>query len=93
MKKLTKEVVQSCNGMEATTDNLNHLQRALSKHVNNKRQLIVLDDMWVDALKEHGQCWKKFCAPFSSVQEGSIMLVTTRCSKVAKGVCTRSPSY
>ncbi|XP_037475039.1 putative disease resistance RPP13-like protein 1 [Triticum dicoccoides] len=88
VKRLTKEVIQSCNGKEATTDNLDSLQRALSNHVKNKRVLIVLDDMWDDSLKENGQCWKRFCAPFTSVQEGSMMLITTRCPKVAEGVRT-----
>uniref|UniRef100_A0ACD5YAN9 Uncharacterized protein n=1 Tax=Avena sativa TaxID=4498 RepID=A0ACD5YAN9_AVESA len=91
VKRLTKEVIQSCTGKDATTDNLDSLQRALSKHVNNKRLLIVLDDMWDDALKENGQCWKRFCAPFRSVREGSMMLVTTRCPNVTEGVRTMEP--
>uniref|UniRef100_A0ACD5Z8J3 Uncharacterized protein n=1 Tax=Avena sativa TaxID=4498 RepID=A0ACD5Z8J3_AVESA len=44
--------------------------------------------MWDDALKENGQCWKRFCAPLLSAQEGSMMLITTRCPKVAEGVRT-----
>ena len=88
VKRLTKEAIQSCTKKEGANDNLNSLQRALSNHVNNKRLLIVLDDMWDDALKENEQCWKRFIAPFRSVQEGSAMLVTTRCPNVAKDVCT-----
>ncbi|VAH55131.1 unnamed protein product [Triticum turgidum subsp. durum] len=91
VKRLTKEVIQSCNGKEATSDNLDALQRALSNHVDKRRLLIVLDDMWDDALKENGQCWKRFCAPFRSVQEGSVMLVTTRCPTVDEGVRTMDP--
>ncbi|XBI60823.1 hypothetical protein VPH35_041701 [Triticum aestivum] len=91
VKRLTKEAIQSCTGKEATTDNLDYLQRALSNHVSNRRLLIVLDDMWDDALKENGQCWKRFCAPFRNVQEGSAMLVTTRCPNVTKGVGTMGP--
>ncbi|CAM0901779.1 unnamed protein product, partial [Alopecurus aequalis] len=91
VKRLTKEVIQSYTGKEEAADNLDSLQRALSNHVSNKRLLIVLDDMWDDALKENGQCWKRFCAPFRSVQEGSMMLVTTRCLNVTKGVCTMEP--
>ncbi|KAF7019711.1 hypothetical protein CFC21_032865 [Triticum aestivum] len=91
VKRLTKEVIQSCTGKETRTDNLDSLQNALYNHVNNKRLLIVLDDMWDDALKENGQCWKRFCAPFRSVQEGSAMLVSTRCPKVAMGVRTIEP--
>uniref|UniRef100_A0ACD5YTU1 Uncharacterized protein n=1 Tax=Avena sativa TaxID=4498 RepID=A0ACD5YTU1_AVESA len=32
VKRLTKEVIQSCTGKDTTTDNLDALQRALSKH-------------------------------------------------------------
>ncbi|XP_048547495.1 disease resistance protein RGA2-like [Triticum urartu] len=91
VKRLTKEVIQSCTGKEATADNLNTLQEILSNYVNNERLLIVLDDVWDDALKKNGQCWKRFCAPFRSVQEGSLMLVTTRCPKVTEGMCTMEP--
>uniref|UniRef100_A0ACD5V9I7 Uncharacterized protein n=2 Tax=Avena sativa TaxID=4498 RepID=A0ACD5V9I7_AVESA len=91
VKRLTKEVIQSCTGKKATVDNLDSLQHALSNHVKNKRILIVLDDMWDDALKENGDCWKRFCAPLKSAQEGSMMLVTTRCPKVVEGVRTMKP--
>ncbi|CAM0948029.1 unnamed protein product [Alopecurus aequalis] len=91
VKRLTREVVESCPGKMIRTNNLDSLQRALSNRVNNKRLLIVLDDMWDDALKENGQCWKRFCAPLLSAKEGSMMLVTTRCPKVANGVGTMNP--
>ncbi|XBH59998.1 hypothetical protein VPH35_114646 [Triticum aestivum] len=91
VKRLTKEAIQSCSGKEVRIDNLDSLHHALREHVKNKRFLIVLDDMWDDALKENGQCWNKFCAPLESFQEGSMMLVTTRCRKVAEGVSTMEP--
>ncbi|VAH55128.1 unnamed protein product [Triticum turgidum subsp. durum] len=47
--------------------------------------------MWGDALRENGQCWKRFCAPFRSVKDGSMMLVTTRCPEVTEGVRTMDP--
>ncbi|KAF7076250.1 hypothetical protein CFC21_080934 [Triticum aestivum] len=83
VKRLTKEVIESNPGKVATSDNLNSLQNALSKILHNKRFLIVLDDMWDDALKENGQCWKRFCAPLQDVLQGSMILVTTRSPKVA----------
>ncbi|KAM3405689.1 hypothetical protein ACQJBY_008289 [Aegilops geniculata] len=89
--RLTKEVMQFCSTKEGKHDNLDSLQRAISNQVNNKRLLIVLDDMWDDALKEYGHCWKRFCAPFRNVKEGSLMLVTTRCPKVTEGVRTMKP--
>jgi hypothetical protein len=53
--------------------------------------LIVVDDVWDDALKENGQRWDKFCVPFRNVVRGSIMLVTTRSPEVAYGVHTMEP--
>ncbi|KAM3299400.1 hypothetical protein ACQJBY_040741 [Aegilops geniculata] len=88
VKRLTKKAIQLCTGEETTTDDLDSLQRDLSKHVSNKRLLVFLDDMRDDALKENGQCWKRFCAPFRNVRGGSMILVTTRCSEVTEGVRT-----
>ncbi|SPT16027.1 unnamed protein product [Triticum aestivum] len=90
-KRLTKEAIESCTGKKAKIDNFDSLQRALSNHMKNKRLLIVLDDVWDDALKDNGRCWEMFCAPFTSVQEGSAMLVTTRCPNVTKAVHTMEP--
>ncbi|XP_037482637.1 putative disease resistance protein RGA1 [Triticum dicoccoides] len=91
VKRLTKKAIQFCTGEETTTDDLDSLQRDLSKHVSNKRLLVFLDDMRDDALKENGQCWKRFCAPFRDVRGGSMILVTTRCSEVTEGVRTMEP--
>ncbi|SPT20969.1 unnamed protein product [Triticum aestivum] len=90
-ERLTKEAIESCTGKEAKIDNLDSLQRAISNHVKNKRLLIVLDDVWDDALKDNGRCWEMFCAPFASAQEGSAMLVTTRCPNITKAVHTMEP--
>ncbi|KAF7012652.1 hypothetical protein CFC21_026821 [Triticum aestivum] len=90
-KRLTKEVIESSTGKGPKIDHLDSLQRALYNHVKNKRLLIVLDDVWDDALKDNGRCWEMFCAPFTSVQEGSAMLVTTRCPNVTKAVHTMEP--
>jgi hypothetical protein len=47
--------------------------------------------VWDGALKENGQRWEKFCAPFRNVVHGSMMLVTTRSLEVADGVRTMEP--
>ncbi|XP_047051552.1 putative disease resistance protein RGA1 [Lolium rigidum] len=91
VKRLTKEVIESCTRKQATTENLNSLQNVLSDIVSRKRFLIVLDDMWDDVLKENGQCWKRFCAPLKNALPESVMLVTTRSQKVADRVGTRGP--
>ncbi|VAI40128.1 unnamed protein product [Triticum turgidum subsp. durum] len=90
-KRLTKEAIESFFGKEATTKNLNSLQHALSNTLENRKFLIVLDDLWDDALKENGQCWKRFCGPLKNVVRGSMMLVTTRSPKVVDLVHTMGP--
>ncbi|TVU32505.1 hypothetical protein EJB05_24236, partial [Eragrostis curvula] len=89
-KRLTKEAIQASGG-KTEADNLDHLQRILAGIMKQKRFLIVLDDMWDDALKENGQCWKRFCAPFKNALQGSKILVTTRSQKVVDLVCTMEP--
>ncbi|KAK1626174.1 hypothetical protein QYE76_000489 [Lolium multiflorum] len=91
VKRLTNDAIQSSSGKQANVDHLDSLQRALSENLSNKRFLIVVDDVWDDALKENGQRWEKFCAPFRNVVHGSMMLVTTRSPEVADGVCTMEP--
>ncbi|KAF6998628.1 hypothetical protein CFC21_014731 [Triticum aestivum] len=89
-KQLTKELVHSC-GEEIASDNLDYLQNKLAKVVRLKRFLMVLDDVWDDSVKDNGQEWQKFCAPLTTGVQGSMILVTTRSSKVAKLVCTLNP--
>ncbi|CAL4931558.1 unnamed protein product [Urochloa decumbens] len=91
VKRLTKDAIQSVPGKQATTDDLDSLQQALVRQLNKKRFLIILDDMWDDALKENGQCWKRFCAPLTNVVQGSMLLVTTRSPKIADRVGTMEP--
>ncbi|XP_047050571.1 putative disease resistance protein RGA1 [Lolium rigidum] len=91
VKRLTNDVIQSSTGKQANVDHLDSLQHALFENLSNKRFLIVVDDVWDDALKENGQRWEKFCAPFRNVVHGSMMLVTTRSPEVADGVRTMEP--
>ena len=44
-KRLTKEAIESFFGKEATTNNLNSLQHALSNTLENRKFLTVLDDL------------------------------------------------
>ncbi|KAF0932346.1 hypothetical protein E2562_010292 [Oryza meyeriana var. granulata] len=92
VKRLTKEAIESFSRKKIKLpDHLDSLQRALYEKVRNKRCLIVLDDIWDDALKENGQCWKRFSAPFTNVCQGSMMLITTRSAKVSDALHTLDP--
>ncbi|CAM0942665.1 unnamed protein product [Alopecurus aequalis] len=89
--RLTKDAIESSSGKMAKLDNLDSLQHALSENLSNKRFLIVVDDVWDDALEQNGQPWKTFCAPFGKIVHGSMMLVTTRSPEVADGVHSMEP--
>ncbi|PUZ75131.1 hypothetical protein GQ55_1G124600 [Panicum hallii var. hallii] len=91
VKRLTKEAMESYSKREVVKDNLNSLQGSLAIKLKTKRLLHVLDDMWHDALRENGQCWKRFCAPLKDVLHGSMILVTTRSQNVADQVHTMDP--
>uniref|UniRef100_A0ACD5Z9Z2 Uncharacterized protein n=1 Tax=Avena sativa TaxID=4498 RepID=A0ACD5Z9Z2_AVESA len=84
-KRLTTELLLS-SGERMPSDNLDYLQTKLAKVVQSKRFLLVLDDIWDDALQGNGKEWQRFCAPLMSGLEGSMILVTTRSSQVAKAV-------
>ncbi|XP_073014260.1 putative disease resistance RPP13-like protein 1 [Typha latifolia] len=64
-----------------TTNNLDLLQREILESLRSKRILLVLDDVWNDDDRES---WGKLLAPFSSVEDGSMILLTTRMERVAK---------
>jgi Leucine-rich repeat (LRR) protein len=87
VKRLTKEAIEQSCGEVPKNDNLNFLQGALANSLNTRRFLIVLDDMWDENELE----WKRFYAPFRTVLQGSMMLVTTRSPKVADVVRTMDP--
>jgi hypothetical protein len=87
VRRLTKEAIEQFSGKAAMKDNLDSLQVDLTDSINKRRFLVVLEDMW----SENRELWKRFCAPFKDVLEGSMMLVTTRSEKVANIVWTMDP--
>ncbi|CAL5058816.1 unnamed protein product [Urochloa decumbens] len=87
-ERFTKVLIKSLSGKEATANNLDDIQQDLVGEVRKRRFLLVLDDIWPDALKEDGRCWRKFCAPLRNILQGSMLLVTTRFPEVANIVGT-----
>ncbi|XP_039787162.1 putative disease resistance protein RGA3, partial [Panicum virgatum] len=87
-ERCTKVLIKSLSGTEATSDNLDDLQQILASEVGKKRFLLILDDIWPNALNDDGCCWRKFCAPLTNVLQGSMMVVTTRFAEVANIVGT-----
>ncbi|XP_062197484.1 putative disease resistance protein RGA4 isoform X2 [Phragmites australis] len=84
-ERFTKVLIKSLSGKEATADNFDDLQQDLFHEVGQKRFLLILDDIWPDALKGG---WRKFCAPLTNALQGSMLLVTTRFAEVADTVGT-----
>ncbi|KAF7044966.1 hypothetical protein CFC21_054122 [Triticum aestivum] len=66
-------------------------KEAIESITEMRQFLIVLDDMWDDALNGTGACWKRFCSALKNVLRGSIMMVTTRSKRVANFVQTMEP--
>ncbi|XP_072967993.1 putative disease resistance protein RGA3 [Typha angustifolia] len=78
---LTKKIYARVFDVNQPTYNFDYLQRELSKFLESKNILLVLDDVWNDDDRES---WVKLLTPFSSVKSGSMILLTTRMEKVAK---------
>ncbi|RCV35461.1 hypothetical protein SETIT_7G241500v2 [Setaria italica] len=88
--RLTREMLDCVSKQRlAETGNLNKLQEDLEKHMQSKRFLIVLDDVW-DDMNSH--CWDQLLAPVKHNQAmGNMILVTTRKLSVAKMTQTIEP--
>lgn len=78
-KRCTRAVLESATRKEHKLDNLDPLQVNLKEILNQKRFLIVLDDVW----SMDGNSWGQLQAPFHGAARGSIILITTRNNKVA----------
>ncbi|TVU01625.1 hypothetical protein EJB05_52898, partial [Eragrostis curvula] len=79
--KLTKETIESvASGFSSATTNMNLLQEDLSKKLQGKRFLLVLDDVW----NEDPEKWDRYRCALLSGGKGSRILVTTRNENVGK---------
>ncbi|ESR52394.1 hypothetical protein CICLE_v10010866mg, partial [Citrus x clementina] len=65
--------------------NTQQLQRILRDHLNSKRYLLVMDDVW----NEDPEAWRKLKSLLLGGANGSKILVTTRSRKVASIMGTR----
>uniref|UniRef100_A0A0E0KPI3 NB-ARC domain-containing protein n=1 Tax=Oryza punctata TaxID=4537 RepID=A0A0E0KPI3_ORYPU len=82
VNRLTKDVLKSFGVKSQDTDTRDTLMVNLRDKVKSKMFLLVLDDMWDDVLKDE-KGWRTFHRTLSNGLEGSMILVTTRSSKVA----------
>ncbi|KAJ3701094.1 hypothetical protein LUZ61_004799 [Rhynchospora tenuis] len=87
---LTKEIVKCATGLQVNSfPNLDSVYNALKENVLSMKFLLVLDDVWNEAPLE----WDKFYLPMCHGVEGSMILLTTRSSEVAKISGTLDPVF
>ncbi|KAJ0478819.1 putative virus X resistance protein-like, coiled-coil [Helianthus annuus] len=72
--KISKIIFQAVSGERKEFEDLNQLQMDLIKQLQDKRFLLVLDDVW----HENDDDWEKLVRPFHSCAHGSRIIMTTR---------------
>ncbi|KAB2063257.1 hypothetical protein ES319_A10G204700v1 [Gossypium barbadense] len=73
VRRITKEILQSITS-KPCNDDLNTLQEKLKRELEEKKFLIVLDDVW----NENYHNWTILQSPFLTKTKGSKVIVTTR---------------
>ncbi|KAL2326253.1 hypothetical protein Fmac_025311 [Flemingia macrophylla] len=75
---ITRAILEANTGSTDDSRNLEMVQRRLKEKLIGRRFLLVLDDVWNESRNQ----WKTLQTPLSCGAQGSIVLVTTRSSKV-----------
>ncbi|PIM97612.1 Apoptotic ATPase [Handroanthus impetiginosus] len=89
-KRIIKAAIESVAGNKCDLTELDTLQSKLWNALQNKKYLFLLDDVWNEDLEE----WDKLRLLFlSSGVDGSRVLVTTRCQKVAMLLGSSNSAY
>ncbi|KAL8063832.1 hypothetical protein ABFX02_01G052500 [Erythranthe guttata] len=89
LKTLLKAMIESGAGSAPDLLHLDALQRRLWELLNNKRYLLVLDDVW----NEDQEKWSELKKVVACGSIGSSIIVTTRLKKVADIMGTLPPHY
>ncbi|KAL7159857.1 hypothetical protein ABFS83_01G055000 [Erythranthe nasuta] len=79
LKTLLKAMIESGTANASDLVNMDTLQRHMWKLMNNKRYLLVLDDVW----NEDREKWSELRKALACGSTGSSIIVTTRLKKVA----------
>ncbi|KAL8056843.1 hypothetical protein ABFX02_04G145500 [Erythranthe guttata] len=89
LKTLLKAMIESGGGSASDLMHLGSLQRVLWELLNQKRYLLVLDDVWNDDQDK----WSQLRDVLACGLSGSSIIVTTRLKKVAEIMRTLPPHY
>ncbi|XP_008383851.1 putative disease resistance RPP13-like protein 1 isoform X2 [Malus domestica] len=79
--RVTKTILESITSQPCHFEELNNVQESLSKVLESKKFLLILDDVWSTCDYD---MWMKLQSPFRAGARGSKILVTTREAKVAR---------
>uniref|UniRef100_A0A803MMW3 Disease resistance RPP13-like protein 1 n=1 Tax=Chenopodium quinoa TaxID=63459 RepID=A0A803MMW3_CHEQI len=79
VKRITIDIINSVTKSSFDCSNLDQAQVKLQEVLNNKKFLIVLDDIWRDEYDD----WYKLQEPFQYGAEGSKVIMTTRIESIA----------
>ncbi|KAJ1688933.1 hypothetical protein LUZ63_013088 [Rhynchospora breviuscula] len=80
IENILKVMIESVSQGERKLQNLNNLAVELQKHLNGKRFLIVLDDIWNEDQEE----WEKLNDILNCGENGSKIIATTRSKRVSE---------
>ncbi|KAF8378838.1 hypothetical protein HHK36_030187 [Tetracentron sinense] len=87
IRELLQEIIKCIIGRNEFEMTEEELGRKLSEHLNQRRYLVVLDDIWSI------EAWERLESAFPKGQLGSRVLITTRNKDVAKFAYNRSPPH
>jgi len=87
LKRMTKAIIEAVSGNACEDLDLDPLQRKLQDLLQNKKYLLVLDDVWDD----EPEIWQRLKSVLACGALGAPILVTTRSAKVAAIMGTVSP--
>ncbi|KAL8504857.1 hypothetical protein ACS0TY_016151 [Phlomoides rotata] len=84
LKAILKAIIESATRQRSDLENLDSLQHRVRQELNQKRYLLILDDVW----NENQEDWVRLESILACGSIGSSVIVTTRLKKVADIVRT-----
>ncbi|XP_038973357.1 putative disease resistance protein RGA3 [Phoenix dactylifera] len=89
IKRLTRSIIETVSGSEFSLTEMDLMQHKLRKLIEDKRFLLVLDDVW----SENYEKWDRVRTLLIGSARGSKVIVTTRSERVASIMGTVAPHF